>query len=247
MEPRAISLTSAEHRLMVVIEQRGLKSFVLAVTAGSVLLSVAITMPLLIAIDSATEELVVGLIASMAVPCIVAPLAATVLGRLLLALGQASTELHHLSRTDSLTGVTNRRAFITDGSALLERGGDGVFVVSMIDVDEFKSVNDRFGHPAGDQVLMTLADRLLERIDTRCIDGVVGRLGGDEFAVVAVVDRHDDAGPLIEALRAACVLDEVRPGVTASLGVHIVEEECSLDEALAHADHALYVNKQAAR
>ena len=134
---------------MASIDRRGLTGFVLTVAGVSVALSVGITMPLLVAIDSGGPELVIGLVASLAVPSIVAPLAAVTIGRLLQALAHASEELHHLSRTDPLTGVANRRAFTTDASSLLDRRDTGVFVAAMVDIDEFKAVNDRFGHPAG--------------------------------------------------------------------------------------------------
>ena len=109
----------------------------------------------------------IGLVASLTVPSIVAPLAAITLGRLLRALADASVELRHLSRTDPLTGVANRRAFSADASSLLERRRTGMFVAAMVDADEFKMVNDGFDHPAGDQVLTTLAAKLLAVVDER--------------------------------------------------------------------------------
>lgn len=232
---------------MEAIDRRGLTGFVLIVTGVSIALSVTLTMPMLVLIDSKPAELMIGLATSLAVPGIVAPLAARMLGRLLQALAHATVELHHLSRVDPLTGVANRRAFTTDATSLLERRGPGVFVAAMVDVDEFKVVNDRFGHPAGDQVLTTLAATLTDAVDERCRDAVVGRMGGDEFAVAAVVGGVDDANRLIDGLRRSCDLSEVRPGVSASIGVHLVHDVTSLDEALAHADHALYTAKQSSR
>lgn len=244
MSSPAVRLTKAEVRLMEAIDRRGLPGFVLTVTGVSVALSVAITMPMLKMIDSGDAELAIGLLVSVAVPSIVAPLAATMLGRLLQALAHASVELRYLSLTDSLTGVANRRAFAAEASTLIERRGTGVFIAAMVDVDQFKAVNDRFGHSAGDQVLITLAAKLRDVVDERCRDAVVGRLGGDEFAVAAVVGGDDDAIRLVDALRHACDLSEVRSGVTASIGAYIAQDATSLDDALAHADHALYSVKQ---
>lgn len=244
MSPSPVRLTKAELRLMEAIDQRGLPGFVLTVTSVSVALSVLATMPLLVMIDTPDAELAIGLIVSIAVPSIVAPLAATMLGRLLQVLSHTSVELRHLSHTDSLTGVANRRAFSAEASALLERRGTGVFVTAMIDVDQFKAVNDRFGHSAGDQVLMTLATKLRAVLDERCRDAVVGRMGGDEFAVAAVVGDDGAAMRLIDALRISCDLSEVLTGVSASIGAFVAPDTTSLDEALAHADHALYSVKQ---
>ena len=100
-------------------------------------------------------------------------------------------------------------------------------------------------------MLITLAEKLSAVVDRRCRDAVVGRLGGDEFAIAAVAGGVDDAARLIDELRSACDVSEVRDGVTASLGAHVVQSDSShdtsLDEALAHADHALYSMKQASR
>jgi len=92
-------------------------------------------------------------------------------------------ELRDQASRDALTGVANRRAFLARLAhrldALTRAGGDAALLV--LDVDDFKAVNDRFGHAAGDEVLRALASRLARRL--RRAD-VVGRLGGDEFAVL---------------------------------------------------------------
>lgn len=174
---------------------------------------------------------------AIAVPGVVAPAAASVMGRLLLALDRASVELRHLSRTDALTGVLNRRAFAEDAAALLlTRRDDDELVVAMVDVDDFKGVNDRHGHPAGDAVLVHLG-RALGHAAGR---GVVGRFGGDEFAVVQLVPASQGAAARA-AIESACVLDPVIDGVRASCGVVVdVASSLGLGEAMARADHALY-------
>ena len=92
---------------------------------------------------------------------------------------------------DSLTGVCNRTAFdrkLTEALAAVQHSSETVKVL-LIDLDDFKAVNDTLGHAAGDALLIEFASRLNQVVRPQ---DVVGRLGGDEFALVArsVVDRH---------------------------------------------------------
>ncbi|MBJ7457536.1 MAG: GGDEF domain-containing protein [Thermoleophilia bacterium] len=176
-------------------------------------------------------------------PSLVAPAVAVFLGRLLIALGTASEELHHLARTDALTGALNRRAFAEDAGALLARRAEGTVLVLMVDVDDFKQVNDRHGHATGDRALCLLAENLSEAVRTQ---GLVGRLGGDEFAVVVAADPPERAA-LARRLERACDLGEIVPALRASSGLLDVTGSIPLDEALRRADHELYAAKRAAR
>ena len=111
----------------------------------------------------------------------------------------------------------------------------------MIDVDDFKAVNDSHGHASGDRVLQTLATRLSETLRGT---GVIGRLGGDEFAAVVLVGGAQDAEALISRIRRACDLGDMIPGIRASVGSVITDERRSLDDVLIEADHALYQAKR---
>lgn len=244
MDPTsALALTPLEQRLMQQIDRRGLRGFVLVVTLASVALSEAITFPAMLLVDSGPAELAIGMITAFVVPSIVAPLAALFVGRLLQALARASVELRQLARTDALTGVANRRAFAEDASAVWDRRVGRVVVVAMIDIDDFKAVNDRYGHAAGDLALTTLAAGLTGAVCAHTTSGVVGRLGGDEFAVVASVPDEFSARLLGASLDAACDLDPTCPGVTATVGWVIASTDGTIDEALVRADHALYATK----
>jgi diguanylate cyclase (GGDEF)-like protein len=113
-------------------------------------------------------------------------------------------------------------------------------VVAMVDIDQFKAVNDRWGHAAGDDVLEALAAALTQAISER---GVVGRLGGDEFAVLALADSQTASG-LSDRLKAACDLDATIDGLRATIGIVVAPEADSFDAALARADEALYRDKR---
>lgn len=234
------TLTAVERYLLQVIRERGLRAFVVAVVAASVLMSQVVTFVLMVLVDSTAEQIAIGCGIALVVPMVVASIAAASLGRLLTALGTATAELEQLSRTDSLTGVLNRRAFGEAAAALWAESAEHVVVVAMVDIDQFKATNDRWGHAAGDRVLQVLAASLAAAIDG---PGVVGRLGGDEFAVLALADLHT-AARLTERLTAACDLDSAIAGLTATIGVVVAPVADSVEQALAQADHALYRDKR---
>jgi diguanylate cyclase (GGDEF)-like protein len=114
--------------------------------------------------------------------------------------------LRNLSETDSLTGLANRRkihAFLGLVQVQAERYGNH-FSVAMLDVDDFKMLNDTYGHPAGDLVLRQVAALLKEQ--TRVSD-FVGRYGGDEFLLVLPQTTRPEAATLVEKLRTALAED----------------------------------------
>jgi diguanylate cyclase (GGDEF)-like protein len=147
--------------------------------------------------------------------------------------------------TDDLTGLVNRRRFIAALEAEIDRATSlGVAIsVILVDLDDFKLINDRFGHHAGDTVLQAFAELLKAHI--RDVD-VAGRLGGEEFALL--LPDADLAGATATAKRLRHALDN-RPiaraaahdfRVTASFGVTQYAPGQSADELLRIADDALY-------
>lgn len=158
--------------------------------------------------------------------------------------------LRNQARTDVLTGLLNRRG-LDDEAKMALRGADATHanaVVVTADLDHFKTINDRFGHAAGDEVLKSFA-RLL-RTMVRPED-VVGRTGGEEFVVLLLNIGRDDALRRIEAIRAAVptTLTTVPSleQVTASFGMAVVQHGQSFDSTLARADAALYESKRNGR
>ena len=243
MDPVA-SLSRFERSLLRVSKDHGLRPFIIAITGVSIAMSVAISIPAIAITGPTGWELLLTAAIAVTVPAMVAPVAATLLGRLLLAIDHASSELRHLSRIDSLTGALNRRAFADDAAAMLAASPAGQFVLAMVDIDDFKGVNDQLGHAAGDAALVELTRRLTAAVAP---DGIVGRFGGDEFVVVCrpPADAMEDAQ---RAIRAAGDLGAVVPGLWASAGIHAgLVDAVSLAEAMTRADHALYRSKRADR
>lgn len=146
---------------------------------------------------------------------------------------------------DVMTGVLNKAAFIRSVTdSLLLSTGTPAFV--MLDIDNFKSINDTKGHPAGDLVLMAIAGILK---DIFAADGIVGRLGGDEFAVFLPGTHTQDAltarlEQVLEQVKSVKQCNKAPSNVTCSIGVTFCDDKRSIEEIYKNADDALYRAKQ---
>jgi len=162
-------------------------------------------------------------------------------------------ELERLARHDSLTGLAQRQLFREKAGAALarmRRHGE-TFSVLMLDLDRFKTVNDSFGHPAGDSLLREIARRLLNT--TREID-CVARFGGDEFAVLQARCANQKAGVLALADRILAAVTEPydfngrKLILETSIGIALAPQDGDdVDALLKHADLALYRAKTEGR
>jgi diguanylate cyclase (GGDEF)-like protein len=230
-----------ERYLLRVLEHRGPRAFVWVVTVLSIIMSQIVTYVVLVLTDAPRKDIVIGAGVAFVVPLSMAYTTAGLLARVLTSLRVATDQLHHLSRTDSLTGLLNRRAFFTDAEAMLAESPSSLVVVAMVDIDNFKRFNDGHGHAPGDHLLCVLADKLHATVGD---DGVVGRLGGDEFAVVVLVADETAAAAVETRLRTACDLRAVEAEQVASVGVFVGRAPTELDDALAEADRSLYEGKR---
>jgi diguanylate cyclase (GGDEF)-like protein len=164
---------------------------------------------------------------------------------------QREDDLGHLATHDSLTGLPNRYLLddrLAHAVARVGRSGEAIAVM-FVDLDDFKVINDRFGHAAGDQVLAETARRILGIL--RPAD-TVARVGGDEFVVVceaadqAMADGL--AARLYNAIRQPLVVGDQQVIVRASIGVALGGHDASDPETLlAAADDAMYRDKQRVR
>jgi diguanylate cyclase (GGDEF)-like protein len=164
----------------------------------------------------------------------------------------AEVSQRRLANTDVLTGLCTRRFLETRLALASVRAGrpGATLALLLIDVDHFKAVNDRFGHPAGDRALTEVARRLREV--ARSAD-VVARYGGEEFALLTTYLGQDDLYVLGERLRLAvaaspvAVDDGTALPVTVSVGAAAATLPASPAELVDRADRALYAAKSAGR
>ncbi|TDK88530.1 diguanylate cyclase [Mycobacterium paragordonae] len=158
------------------------------------------------------------------------------------------TEVAEEAFRDSLTGLANRANFLHKLEQAVARRGENSapIAVMCLDLDNFKSVNDALGHPAGDELLVRVAGRLTTTLGEQ---GTVARLGGDEFAVLIegpVEESHATAERVLESFNAAIVVDGVPLAVRPSIGFTVAAAESThtVDELLRHSDLAMYAAKR---
>jgi len=173
---------------------------------------------------------------------------------ILLAMAKERTELRHRNAAmlDPLTGIANRRSFLADASQLAKRhrADPRPTAVLLIDLDHFKSINDRFGHALGDRVLEMFTDTA--RKSVRVTD-LVGRLGGEEFAVMLYDTSREKAVAVAERIRESFALAtkeiDGRPlCATVSIGLAFCDQPAlDVPEMLAQSDQALYFAKEHGR
>jgi len=164
---------------------------------------------------------------------------------------EARDRAEHLARVDVLTGLMNRRAFYERAQGLWNVAQRRMRPLSllMLDVDHFKSVNDRFGHAAGDIVLQ----RVAEILTTTCRSAdLIVRWGGEEFLLLLPETDQDEGTRLAERLRRAIAAETIELqgallGITASFGVCQLRGEPTLEQLIADTDQWLYQAKRCGR
>ena len=163
---------------------------------------------------------------------------------------EAQARLEHLAHYDPLTGLPNRtQIYQTLRKVLMQTASsDWQVGVLIVDLDNFKTINDTLGHAIGDQLLDEFSNRLVQCVEMR---DTVGRLGGDEFALIVLMDDAERAAghvaaKVAEALKKPFVLQGHEMTLTASIGIAVFPSDSPDPEILmTYADTAMYRAKQA--
>jgi diguanylate cyclase (GGDEF)-like protein len=166
---------------------------------------------------------------------------------------EVNEQLHHIARIDTLTGCANRRYFfeeLTRERHLNVRYGN-LFCIMSIDIDYFKNINDRFGHPTGDKTLLhfvSVVKTMLRQND------LLGRMGGEEFCILLPQTRIDDASKVAERIRAAVensplTTEQAVIHLTVSIGVSSWKPDVDKteDDILSRTDNLMYTAKESGR
>lgn len=165
---------------------------------------------------------------------------------------EAERDVTRLAFADDLTGLSNRRAFFLHLEHEWQewKRHAQLFSIVMIDIDRFKSINDRFGHPVGDRVIKVVGDILRE--EARAVD-IAARVGGEEFALLLPRTSSSEARAFAERARrrienASIDVDGETVRFTVSVGISAdASDHLSLDDAFSSADQALYDAKRSGR
>ncbi len=162
-------------------------------------------------------------------------------------------EYKRLADTDALTQISNRRAFDRALGAIYDSNRNIVFsALILADIDRFKTINDRFGHPVGDRIIQIVANLVRSTVKA---EAFVARTGGEEFAIILEGHGEDATCRVAEEVRQA-ILDapfvNTAKGtnygpITVSLGLCMATQAQSPDDLYAKADRALYASKAAGR
>jgi diguanylate cyclase (GGDEF)-like protein len=215
------------------------------------ILSIFISLGLTTALMSITggEMSRPAITAAIVTPGVTAALFSFIILRLLFDLDAAEKKFKELSRQDPLTGISNRRYFLEMAERELERAKRyGVeFAVVMFDLNEFKWVNDKFGHVVGDKVLHEIAQKIQSKI--RQTD-LIARWGGDEFVVLVSQSKNVDLDQYCNRLRN--IIHEITVEeknypikVTASIGAKRFSDNIfSINEIIHLADRDMYLTKE---
>lgn len=155
-------------------------------------------------------------------------------------------KLSRLSRTDGLTGLNNRRTFFALLNDLHPKGANGILL--LIDADRFKTINDTYGHMAGDDCLRAIAYMLCRNVRK---SDIIGRIGGEEFAIFLTNTSLSQARVIGERLTKPIPFtagpDQPHATVTLSIGAVETTQTPSFDALFGLADNALYLAKQKGR
>ena len=162
-------------------------------------------------------------------------------------LDEKNKELYEYANTDSLTKIRNRRNYFIESKKLLESSilENRYFHILMIDIDNFKKINDRFGHANGDKVLINFCNIVNSIIDK---DTIFGRIGGEEFCITFYNKDINEITQISETIRETCAKSEMiedanKITFTVSMGLSSRNDLKDIDKILQKADELLYLAK----
>lgn len=223
------------------------------IVGASVASSVAITLLSLVVSNVPDGMFRIALFIAVLVPTLVAGPVAIVLLRLLQELNLARALAQTLANTDALTGALNRRCFMERGHQEVARAGTrgGPVSVLLMDIDDFKQINDQFGHSTGDAVLQMFAKQCMASLRPQ---DMLARWGGEEFVALLPATAPADAmrlsNRLCQAIAQARSADTngALTRVTVSIGVaSSLDGPVALDALLSRADAAMYEAKRSGK
>lgn len=202
----------------------------------------------LMPVEAQTPALIIGVL----IPLVITPPIAYVLHRLIRELHVMRRELRQQADVDGLTQVSNRRHFMETADAEFARSRDGgpPLCLLIIDLDDFKQLNDRHGHLFGDKVLREVCQTCTGQLRA---NDLFARYGGEEFVALLPGSNEQLATLIAERLRAAIenlIVEDsegTRVPITASIGYSLVEYDTSIEKVLQRADVALYQAKRAGK
>jgi len=232
------------HKLL---KKFGVLRVTILLTIGSILISVFITIILGTLLSGEVGPY--NFFLAVAVPAVIAPFFGYITLRLINQLDLAETRLRQLSITDELTQAYNRRYIIEMANTMLggaKRYGNSFAIISL-DIDDFKRINDTYGHAAGDKVLRALSEICMKQIRD---SDIFARYGGEEFLILVPRCCPIDVMKFAERLRiklseARIRHDQVDIQFTVSMGAGIFDSATpDLDTILKRADAALYAAKK---
>jgi diguanylate cyclase (GGDEF)-like protein len=226
-----------------------------ALTIASAVITIAITAIAVTILNNFAYPVNFGMAIAFAciVPLLVTPLLGWPLVSLLMRIYQSEEKMRELASHDSLTGLLSRHAFFENGNSYisLAKRDKNMFSVVMIDLDHFKSINDKYGHQAGDAVLKLFSD-VVNSVSRN--SDIIGRLGGEEFGLVLPSTGSSEAVEFSQRLHQAiakAVLkyksDLIQYTVSIGCASYRADSDETLDDLLANADIALYQAKNSGR
>lgn len=232
-----------------IISRIGRIGIILAVTLVSIVLSVLICFSILALYDAGEETYHIVAVNSVLAPLLIAPLVTWYLIGLLLKLNELEQKQRDLATYDDLTGTMNRRAFFENFHTLkkIAERQHSHLTLAYIDIDDFKAINDKYGHVVGDAVLQSFAKTLTE--SARGSD-IIARIGGEEFAMLLPDTDIQGAYSILERIRTqisarALTIDEHTINLSISIGLTHYQKETELvvEQLIKQADQALYQAK----